>query len=263
MGNLKVFSAGVAAKLARQAAERYGDEFGGEVELEIGGSTAGVKKLITGEKYDVMILADSSNIDELMMPEYADGYCIWGGNEMVVAGNDITSENWKDKLLAPEAVISHHDPYGDPSGYRAVMAMQLADRVEPGLSDKLLSHPGYKGLDKAQYVKKPGIRREPRPLKDGEYQFTYRSGAVSMGQNFAALPPEMNLGNPMCEELYNSASFQVSDGVAVRGTAIYHAVVIPKAAENKAEAEDFAKIFLANRFMMHGFTPVQRKVGSW
>jgi hypothetical protein len=132
MGNLKVFSAGVAARFARQAAERYQAEYGGaEVELEFGGSTAGVKKLIAGEKYDVMILADSSNIDELLMPEYADGYFIWGGNEMVLAGNDITSGNWKEKLLSPESVITHHDPYGDPSGYRAVMAMQLADRVEP------------------------------------------------------------------------------------------------------------------------------------
>ncbi len=264
MGNLKVFSAGVAAHLARQAAERYRDENGEtEVALEIGGSTAGVKKLIAGEKYDVMILADSSNIDALMMPEYADGYCIWGGNEMVIAGNDITSENWKEKLLAPEAVLTHHDPYGDPSGYRAVMAMQLADRVEPGLSEKLLGHPNYKGLDKAQYVKKPGAHKGPQPLKDGEYQFIYRSGAVSAGLSFAALPPEMNLGSPMYEEVYNTVSFQISEGVAVRGTAIFHALVIPGTAENRAEAEAFAKIFLANRFMMHGFTPVQRKVGSW
>ena len=264
MGNLKVFSAGVAAKLARQATERYQDEYDtAEIGLEIGGSTAGVKKFIDGEKYDVMILADSSNIDELLMPEYADGYCIWGGNEMVVAGNDITSGNWKEKLTAPEAVITHHDPYGDPAGYRAVMAMQLADRVEPGLSDKLLNHPGYKGLDKAQYVKKPKAHRGPRPLKDGAYQFTYRSGAVSTGRNFASLPPEMNLGNPMYEEVYNSVSFQISQDVTVRGTAILHAIVIPKNAENKTEAEKFAKIFLANRFMMHGFTPAQRKVGSW
>ena len=265
MGNLKVFSAGVAARLARQAVERYQDEnSGAEIELEIGGSTAGVKKLIAGEKYDVLILADSSKIDELMMPAYADGYFIWGGNEMVVAGTDITSGNWKEKLLAPEAVITHHDPYGDPSGYRAVMAMQLADRVEPGLSQKLLNHPGYKGLDKAQYVKAPGKHRGPQPpVKDGEYQFTYKSGAVSTGQNFASLPPEMNLGNPMYEEVYNSASFQVSDGVAVRGTTIFHAIAIPINAENKKEAENFAKLFLANRFMMLGFTPVQKKVGSW
>ncbi len=86
---------------------------------------------------------------------------------------------------------------------------------------------------------------------------------MTAGQSFAALPPEMNLGDPMYEEVYNSAAFQISDGVTVRGTAIFHAIVIPKAAENKAEAEAFAKIFLANRFMMHGFTPVQRKVGSW
>jgi molybdate/tungstate transport system substrate-binding protein len=264
MGELKVFAAGVAARLAEQAAVRYKDEYGGAgVELEIGGSTAGIKKLIAREKYDVMILADSSNIDELLMPEYADGYFIWGGNEMVVAGKDITNENWKEKLLEPGAVITHRDPYGDPVGYRAVMAMLLADRVAPGLSAKLLNHPGYKGLDKAQYKKKAGEHRGPQPLKDGEYEFTYKSGAVSMGQNFASLPPEMNLGDPMYEEVYNSTSFEVSEGTTVRGTAIFHAIVIPKATENLAQAENFAKTFLANRFMMYGFTPVQRKIGGW
>ena len=47
------------------------------------------------------------------------------------------------------------------------------------------------------------------------------------------------------------------------GTTIFHAIAIPINAENKKEAENFAKLFLANRFMMLGFTPVQKKVGSW
>ncbi|MBQ2697202.1 MAG: methyltransferase domain-containing protein, partial [Clostridia bacterium] len=231
-------------------------------ELEMGGSTGGVKKLLEGEKYDVMILADASNVEQMMMPEYADGYFVWGGNEMVVMGKGITSENWKEKLLDPAAQLKHMNPFNDPGGYRSVMALQLADQVEPGLADKLLHHPNYKGLDRAQYQ---GPRKRPAPgeEEEGVYRIGYRSMPVATGQDFAALPAQMNLGDPAYESVYQQASFEVDGGETVRGTTILHAIVIPKNAENPEGAAEFARLFLANRFVMHGFTPVQKKVGSW
>lgn len=260
MQPIKVFSAGVAGKLARQAAAQFEAEHKAACELVVGGSVEGVSRLLGGERFDVMILADSSNIDQMMMPACADGYFVWAGNQMVVAGRDITSKNWKEKLLAPDARITHMNPFDDPSGYRAVMAMKLADRVEPGLSGRLLNHPNYHGLEPEQYA---GGYKPPMKPEDGAYHICYRSVAVSMGEPFAELPPEMNLSDPNCEEIYRTASFQVGGGETVHGTAILHAIVLPKSAENRKGAEAFAQIFLANRFMMHGFTPVQKKVGTW
>ncbi len=272
---LKVFSAGVAGKLSKMTMEKYKEAHpDAACELQMGGSTAGVNKVLGGEKFDVLILADNTNIDQLMMPEYADGYYIWGGNEMIIMGNDISDDNWKEKLLDPNAVIKHKNPYDDPGGYRSVMAMKLADKVEPGLSEKLFNHPGYNGLDKSQYVRKgpplappkAGERKgppAPPPMKDGVYEFMYKSGAVSMGRNFATLPSVMSLGNPANEEDYKSVSFVVDGGAEIFGTTIYHAIVVPTNAENKAEAEEFVKMFLSNRFMEYGFNHIQKKVGNW
>lgn len=268
MSTLKVFSAGVAGKIARDAVERFKAEHEGvEVELKIGGSVAGINEYLAGEKYDVLILADNENIDELMMPEYVDGYFIWGGNEMVVIGEGVTEENWKDVLTDPANTVKHVNPFNDPGGYRAVMAMKLADKVEPGLSEKILGNPSYKGLDRNQYKRppmEPG-KKPPMPPKQepGTYMIAYKSGAVARGANFATLPAVMNLGSIDHEEDYKSVSFDVDGGKTVAGNVILHAITIPKATENRELAEDFAKVFLANRFMMMGFTPVQRKVGNW
>ncbi|MBQ6784783.1 MAG: substrate-binding domain-containing protein, partial [Clostridia bacterium] len=156
MADLKVFSAGVAMRLAKQAVEAFEAEHPElDVEFSGGGSVAGVNRLLGGEDLDVLILADQTAIDEQLMPDFADGYFVWGGNEMCITGKGINSDNWKEVLLDPESEVKHTNPYDDPSGYRAVMAMMLADKVEEGLSDKLLHHPKYKGLDREQYKRNP------------------------------------------------------------------------------------------------------------
>ena len=260
MNKIRVFSAGVAGSLAKIAAQRFeAENQGATCEVVLGGSTDGIRRLRAGENFDVMILADSSNIDQMMMPEYADSYFVWGGNEMVIMGDGLNAANWKEKLLDPSVSIRHMNPYGDPSGYRAVMAMKLADKVEPGLSEKLLNHPGYHGLDKEQYT---GPFKMLQP-EEGVYSIVYKSMAFSKRAEFAPLPPQMNLGVPACEEIYKTAEFAVSDSETVRGTTILHAITIPLNAANKAGGEAYAKLFLANRFPIFGFTPVERKVGNW
>lgn len=261
MRNLRIFTAGVAGKIVKKTAEQFEKKYVGvSCEVFMGGSNTGINRLREGELFDVMILADSENIDEMLMPEYTDGYFIWGGNEMVITGNGITSENWKEKLLDPDAKIKHMNPYNDPGGYRAVMAMKLAEEVEPGLADKLLKHPNYNGLDKETYE---GAFRMPGEPEDGVYRILYKTIPVSRGEQYAELPPQMNLGSPAYEKLYRTAQFTIESGETVCGNVIMHAVLIPKKTENRKDAEEFIKMFLSERFMMHGFTPVQKKVGKW
>lgn len=78
MHTIKIFSAGVAGGLTKQAAEEFQCSHPDvNCQVELGGSTGGIRKLLAGAEYDVMVLADCSNIEEMMMPEYADGYCVW------------------------------------------------------------------------------------------------------------------------------------------------------------------------------------------
>lgn len=283
MPELKVFSAGVAGKLARKAAEVFAAKNPDvQVDLQMGGSAAGVNRLLAGEAFDVLILADASDIATRLMPELVDGYFIWGGNAMVVVGADITPENWAEKLCDPASIIEHGNPFDDPGGYRSVMALKLADQVEPGLSERLFANPGYTGLDRSRYVRPPrpagppaggtGGERprppKPEPPAPGRYRIIYRSMPVSTGLPFADLPACMNLGDPAYEDVYRSVSFMV-DGPAgecteeVRGTTICHGVCIPKAAANPEAAAAFVAEFLKSDFAANGFTPVQRAEGNW
>ena len=273
MAELKVFSAGVAGKLARATADAFSAKNPNvQVNLQIGGSTAGVNRVLAGEVFDVLILADDSDISERLMPRYTDGYFIWGGNAMVVVGQDVTSENWAERLCNPASVITHRNPYDDPGGYRAVMALKLADRVEPGLAERIFANPGYAGLDRTQYAQpKDGSQpkfKGPQPPEPGHYDICYRSMPVALGFPFADFPAVMNLGDPAFEEVYRTASFAV-DGPAgpcsqeVRGTTIFHAVCLPAASAQPALAQAFVREFLKTDFQACGFTSVQRAVGNW
>ena len=260
MEKLKIFSAGVARNLVSQTVERLKDtEPNMACEMDIGGSSYGINKFLAGEDYDVMILADSSCIDE-QLSDFISGYFIWGGNEMVLMGPGASDRDWKDIVLSKNAEIRHTNPYNDPSGYYAVMAMTLADHVERGLSQKLFNHPNYKGLDRRQYE---NSTMEKRSDDHDVYMLVYRSLAVSRGEEYARLPREMNFGDPTMQDLYRKAVFGVDGGHVVHGSCILHAITIPDRTAHRDLAEAFAREFMAQRFGIYGFTSVQKAVGNW
>ncbi|MDD5014397.1 MAG: hypothetical protein PHW73_04755, partial [Atribacterota bacterium] len=143
--------------------------------------------------------------------------------------------------------FKHGNPYGDPGGYRAVMAMLLADTYKPGLTDRLMNHPGHIGMDK-----------DPGPFgnqQQAKYVFMYHSSAKMSGKNFAELPAVMDLSNPDLAEEYAKVGFAVDDRNTVTATPIAHALTIPKTALHKETAKEFAKMFLAINKEAEGFLP--------
>lgn len=254
---LKIFSAGVASKLAQETVEAWNAKRPeAPATLALGGSVDGIRRQLNGEDFDLLILADDGIIKSMMMPEHTDGYYIFAGNKMVVAaaeGREIDRGNWRDKLLAPEARFMHMDPYGDPGGYRAVMAILLADQVEPGLSQKLMDHPGHIGME----------REAPKEKPDFDYMFTYYTGAKGRGLVFAELPKEMDLSDDSLAELYATVEFQVDDQNKVKGAPIAHAVTIPLTSKNRKLALEFTEQFLKNDFAAAHFIPRGKAVGAW
>lgn len=254
---LKIFSAGVAAKLAKKTVEAWNAAHpDSPASLTMGGSVDGIRRQLNGEDFDLLILADDDIIKSMMMPEHSDGYYIFAGNKMVVAaaeGREISSDNWREKLLAPEAKFMHMNPYGDPGGYRAVMAILLADQVEPGLTKKLMDHPGHIGMEREAPKEKPAY----------DYMFTYYTGAKGRGLVFAELPKEMDLSDDSLAELYARAEFQVDDKNKVKGSPIAHAVTIPLASKNRKLALEFTEQFLKNDFTAAHFIPRGKAVGVW
>jgi len=234
---LHILCAGVSWKLVKEIAEQWNKEHPDLPAIVTpGGSVVLIREVISGHPCDLLISADDAIIRSMLIPEYAEGYRIWAGNKMVVIGEDLSDNNWTEKLLADNATFKHHNPYADPGGYRAVMAILLADNYEPGLTERLMNHPGHIGMEK-----NPGFFSGQ---KEAKYTFAYHSTAKSSGKNFAELPDIMNLSNPSLAEEYAQVSFEVDEKNTVIATPIAHALTIPKNARHKMAAKEFAKMFL-------------------
>lgn len=255
-GKLNIFTAGVSMRLVKKLAEEWNSEnYGIQASVKAGGSVEGVRELIDGNDFDLLFLADDTIIESMLMPDHVSGYYVFAANKMVIGakeGKSISNEDWKEKLLDPSATFKHMSPYGDPGGYRAVMAMMLADKYEEGLSAKLFGHPGLVVMD-------PDMTPENMPRTD--YMFLYYSGAKSRGLSFAELPAVMDLSDESLAELYATAKFQIDENTTVAGAPIRHAMTIPKAAANSAEARRFAEKFLAIDLAKHNFMPLNINKG--
>ncbi len=254
---LQVFTAGVTMGVAKKAVQRWNlDHPERQAELVPGHSVDLLRRILAGERCDVLISADDAIIGSMLMPAHAKGYRIFAGNRMVVAGAGINSDNWIEKLTDPGATFIHNDPHGDPGGYRAVMAMLLADRVQPGLTQKLMDHPGHLGMEKAPEGQKPWERPE------ADYTFTYGSGAASRGMDYAVLPSVMDLSDDSLAEEYAKVSFAVDENNTVAGTPIAHALTIPTTAVYPEEAKAFCRLFLKTDFSEANFIEKSGIVGE-
>ena len=252
---LNIFSAGVARKAVEATISKWNAAHPDiPVNLKVDGSVDLIRKCLSGEPCDLLILADDKIIDMMMIPDKCNGYIVFAGNRMVIAANEgfeITTENWKEKLLSPDATFDHHNPYADPGGYRAVMAMMLADKVEPELADKLLNHPGHYGM---------GDKSDDTPVI--KYCFDYYTRALSRDANIAELPETMNLSNAALQDIYSSVEFAVDDNNTVKATPINHALTIPTSSTNKASAKEFGKMFLETDFATYGFIERHEIIGE-
>lgn len=245
---LQIFTAGVAMKVVTATAQRWNLAHPErQAEVHTGGSIDLVRRILAGERCDVLVTADDTTIAQMLEPTYARGYITFASNKMVVSatpGNHISSADWKEKLLAPDATFYHKNPYGDPGGYRGVMTLLLANEVETGLGDALMNHPGHIGMDPAL---------TPRTAPAHQYAIEYYSAAASRGAEFAELPDEMNLSNPALADCYAKATFAVDEANTVKGAPITHGVTIPETAMFKDEAKAFVRDFLANDFQAYHF----------
>lgn len=246
---LTIFSAGVARNVVTQTISQWNQQNPQlPAQLITGGSVDLIRRCLSGEPCDLLILADNNIIDSMMIPHAASGYVVFAGNRMVIAANEgyeINSDNWQSKLLDPSATFDHHNPYADPGGYRAVMSMLLADHLEEGLSQKLLNHPGHFGMDDSL-----------SEIPEIKYCFDYYTRASERNAPIADLPTIMDLSSDEYSDEYAKIQFKVDETYAITATPICHALTIPLSAQHPDEAKQFANLFLTTDFTKFGF--VQR-----
>ncbi len=242
------------------------------------------------ELIDVVATADASLIPMLMSgvidPEtgrpYADWYIRFASNRLMVAYNrdskyaaELTADNWPEVLARPDVKVGIADPRFDAVGYRAFMAVVLAQErarhytyfanlfkdqftqpVTLFLDDKLatVTVPEVLETRSGAHVMLRGASIQLVALLESgdlDYAFEYESVIRQHGLGMLRLPDEENLGSAEHEAEY--ARVQVNLDFRrfatvkpqFRGERIGYGITIPASAPHPAEAAQFIAFLLS------------------
>ena len=254
-GELIIFHAGSLTVPVAELTQAFQAQHPGVTfETEAAGSRTTARKVSELEREaDLVMSADYTVIDNLLIPEFADWNIQFARNTMVIAYTDqaqyadeINSDNWYEILTRDGVIYGHSDPNADPCGYRTLLVWQLAEvhYGVPGLYVMLEEH-----------CPPENVRPKETDLLalmqsgDIDYAFEYRSIAVQHGLKFVELPDEINLSMVEQADFYGQATVEVSGtepGTTITqvGKPIVYGVTIPKNAPSPDLAIEFVKFLL-------------------
>ena len=241
------------------------------------------------EPIDVVATADASLLPMLMFEArdpatgapFATWACSFAGNRLALAltdrsryGEEIDSQNWPEILARPEVLLGLADPRFDASGYRAMMALSLEERLsgEFGIFNRILdgqfTYPVriFREDDLSTIMipevleTRPGSHLRMRGgsiqllalLESGDidYAFEYESVIRQHGLQMVELPPEVNLSDEALRDRYSQAEveldFQRFASVEPRfvGEPIAYGITIPSGAPHPQAAAEFISFLL-------------------
>lgn len=249
-GELIIFHAGSLTLPVQELSARF-EELHPNVEVlaEAAGSRTTARKVSELQREaDLVMSADYQVIDTLLIPDHASWNILFARNAMVVAytersrfAEEINAENWYQILTRETVRVGRSNPQVDPNGYRTLMVWQLAEEYYnvPGL---------YQQFEEASPPK--FIRPKETDLipllqsSDLDYAFNYLSVARQHNLNYIDLPEEINLSDPIFEDLYQTARVEL-DGtepgsiILRQGEPIIYGVTVPLSAPSPALAAEF------------------------
>ncbi len=254
-GKLIIFHAGsltVPMKALTEAFQvRYPDVI---FETEASGSNAAARKISElGRQADLMMSADYTVIDKLLIPDFADWNIQFARNAMVIAYTDrslyadeISADNWYEILTREGVIYGHSNPDADPCGYRTLLVWQLAEKHYgvPGLYARLDEHCPPENV-RPKSVELIALLQSG----DMDYAWEYRSVAVQHGLKFVELPAEINLSMAEHADFYKQAAVDIAGkepGISMTmvGKPIVYGVTIPKNAPSPDLAVEFVKFLI-------------------
>ena len=254
-GTVRLFNAASIARPLRLLADSFTARTAITVEQESQASLELARKLTEfNDIPDVIALADYTVFPKLLAPQWVDRWWIFARNRLVIGYADksrhqseLARDGWRRVLTQPDVEVGRADPNTDPSGYRTLMAFQLAEL-----------HYGERGLAARLLAAAPARNVRPREadqvamLQAGalDYIWTYENLARSSGLKFATLPSSVDLGTPADSLVYAKVSVRIvgkrrGDSVTVKGEPILYAVAIPVAAANAGAARKFVQFMLS------------------
>ncbi|WP_211255070.1 tungstate ABC transporter substrate-binding protein WtpA [Palaeococcus ferrophilus] len=274
---LVVFHAGSLSVPFQELEKEFSDyaerELGVKVTFqdEASGSVKAVRKVTDlGKKADIVAVADYTLIPQLMVPNYTDFYVLFATNEKVISFTDeskysdeINSDNWYEILARPDVTFGFSDPNQDPSGYRSVMVMKLADIYygKPVFEELVEKNTNIRANGTSIYAPKEiqvvGSKVVIRPketdlvglVESGslDYFFIYKSVAEQHNLSYITLPDEINLKDFSKADYYSQVEITLgSTGKTIKAKPIVYGVTVTKDAPNRELAMEFLKFLLGN-----------------
>jgi len=249
---LRVIYAAALQQVMEKCLEHFSKQNSGlKYEIKGVGSREGAKLLLSGEKYDIIALADQALFAELLVPDLVENYFVFATDQIVIGYNrssrrskEITQENWVNILLKPQVSFARSDHHLVPRGYRTLMVWQLAELFydRPGLYSTLeaacIPYSNYpKSLDLSSALFKGKV----------DYAFLYSSEAKQLGLPYIALPSKINLSNPAYANFYDQASVTVESkipekDVIIHGKPIEFAIGLSKESQYPELAQSFVDL---------------------
>lgn len=254
-GTLSVMNAASITRPVRAVLDSFAARTGTKFEMEPGSSLEIARRMTELHRApDVVLLADPEVFPQLLMPEYVRWYTLFARNRIVLAYTDrsrgagsINTGNWRTVITQPGVEVGRSDPNTDPSGYRTLLTMQLAEE-----------HYRERGLFARLLVAAPERNVRPREADqvallqthELDYIWTYQNLAESDGLKFIKLPDQIDLGSPGDSAFYAHAATRVlgrrpGDTLTMRGAPILFALTIPVQSANRALAEQFVSYMLS------------------
>ncbi len=252
---LVIFHAGSLTVPMEALADAFAEAHPGVVfETEASGSRTAARKVSElGREADLVLSADYTVIDNLLIPDYASWNIRFARNTMVIVytekskfADEINADNWYEILLRDGVVYGHSDPDADPCGYRTLMVWQLAE-----------SYYGQPGLNAALEAHCPPENVRPKAVEllallesgDMDYAFEYRSVALQHDLPYVELPDAINLSSVEFADFYAQAKVEVSGtepGTTITqvGSPIVYGLTMPKNAPHPDLAVEFVKFLI-------------------
>ncbi|WP_088186073.1 extracellular solute-binding protein [Desulfosporosinus sp. FKA] len=249
---LKIIHAGALQRVMEKCLEQFLKQNPGlKCELEGVGSREGAKRLLSGEHYDIIALADQALFSELLVPDLVEKYFVFAADQIVISytrasrkSSEITQSNWIDTLLMPDISFAHSNHHLDPCGYRTLMAWQLAEKFyeRPGLYTTLEA----KCIPYDTYPKSIALSKALFKGKI-DYAFLYSSAAQQLELQYITLPSRINLSNPAHANFYDQASVSVESkipgkDIIIHGKPIEFAVGLSKNCQIPELAQSFVDL---------------------
>ena len=257
--NIIIFHAGSLSVPVRKISEAFEKANPGvRVLSEAAGSLQCARKITELHKpCDIMLSADYSIIDNLLIPSYASWNIRFATNEIVIAyrpesaySSIFREDNWPDILLKDDVIIGRADPDADPCGYRTIFVARLAEVYygRRGLADSLLN----KNIDYIRPKEVDLVALTQTGVID--YMFQYKSVAIQHGFKYLELPDAINLSSPQMKDQYSSVSYMIpgetpGERSEIRGDYISYSGTIPDGAQQKELAVKYFSFLLSEEGM--------------